>query len=102
MNSVITKHLEQINLLCRSNGVSRLFAFGSVTSEKFNPEKSDIDFLVEVNEPDPLKKGDYILNLWDGFEALFKRKVDLLTPNSIRNPILKEAIEETKVLVYEA
>lgn len=102
MNSVIVGNLDQITSLCRNNRVNRLFAFGSVTNENFNAEKSDIDLLVEVNEQDPLKKGDYILNLWDGFEALFKRKVDLLTPNSIRNPILKEVIEETKVLVYEA
>ena len=102
MNQIITKQLDKIVNLCHDNKVQRLFAFGSVVGEKFNAETSDIDLLVEVNEPDPLKKGDYLLNLWDGFEALFKRKVDLLTPNSIRNPILKEVIEETKVLVYEA
>lgn len=102
MNPVITSHRDQISTLCRENGVKRLFAFGSVVSDKFDPETSDIDFLVEVNEPDPLKKGEFLLNLWDGFEALFQRRVDLLTPNSIRNPILKEEIEDTKMLIYEA
>ena len=101
MNPILENHLDQIGLLCRTNGVNRLFAFGSVVNEEFNPEKSDLDFLVEVNEPDPLKKGRYLLNLWDSLEMLFKRKVDLLTPESLRNPYLIKSINHNKVLIYE-
>jgi hypothetical protein len=102
MNLIITSHQNEIAAICKSNGVKRLFAFGSVVSNKFNTETSDIDLYVEVNETDPIKKGNYMLNLYEAFEKLFNRKVDLLTTKSLRNPILKEVIDETKVLVYES
>ena len=101
MNSILNNHIGQINQLCRANGVGRLFAFGSAVSDKFNPEKSDLDFLVKVNEADPLKKGRYLMNLWDSLGALFNRKVDLLTPESLRNPYLIKSIDRSKVLIYE-
>ncbi len=102
MNTLITSHQKEIAAICKSNGVKRLFAFGSVVGNKFNTETSDIDLYVEVSETDPVKKGNYILNIYEAFEKLFNRKVDLLTAKSLRNPILKEAIDETKVLVYES
>jgi hypothetical protein len=38
--------------------------------------------------------------LHDKLEALFQRKVDLLTENSLSNPYFIESIEETKELLY--
>lgn len=101
MNLIIKSHQNEIAAFCKNNGVKRLFAFGSVVSDKFNTETSDIDLYVEVGETDPIKKGNFMLNLCVAFKKLFNRKVDLLTTKSLRNPILKEAIDETKVLIFE-
>jgi predicted nucleotidyltransferase len=38
--------------------------------------------------------------LYITFENYFKRKVDLLTPSSLKNPYLIKQIENTKILVY--
>jgi predicted nucleotidyltransferase len=38
---------EAIAHVCRAHGVSRLQVFGSATSERFDSENSDVDFLVE-------------------------------------------------------
>lgn len=46
-NPVIAEHLEGIRALCREFGVLRLEAFGSVGTPEFDPERSDVDFLVE-------------------------------------------------------
>lgn len=81
--------------------VKNLYAFGSSVSDNFDPDTSDLDFVIEINEPDPVERGDKLMKLWDKFEQLFKRKVDLLTDSSIRNPVLRENIEETKVLIYD-
>jgi hypothetical protein len=56
---------------------------------------------LELNTEDPLKRGQNLINLWDKLEAYFKRKVDLLTSSSIKNPILKRSIDATKILVYD-
>jgi len=87
--------------LCSNHDVKYLYAFGSAITDKFDAKNSDIDLLVELDEPDPLKRGEQLLDLWDKFEDFFCRRVDLLTESSIRNPILKNNINSSKILVYD-
>lgn len=77
-----------------------MFVFGSFAKGNTNAQ-SDVDILVELNEPDPLERGELLMQLWDALEAFFKRKVDLLTPSSLRNPYLIKSIEESKQLVFD-
>ena len=58
----INLHIDQINQLCDANNVKSLFAFGSVTNNKFNAD-SDIDLVVEIAENDPLSYADNYFNL---------------------------------------
>lgn len=97
----IAKHQSDFKALCQDHHVKYLYAFGSSTTDKFDPKKSDIDLLVEIDEPDPLERGEKLLSLWDGFESFFHRKVDLLTDSSIKNPYLRKTIDYTKVLLYD-
>jgi predicted nucleotidyltransferase len=97
----ISKKQNDFALLCKTHNVKYLYAFGSSVSDKFDPGKSDIDLLVEIDSNDPLDRGEKLLSLWDLFEDFFKRKVDLLTESSIRNPFLRKSIDSTKVLIYE-
>lgn len=87
--------------LCRSHKVDKIYAFGSSITNHFDPVTSDIDVVVKLNIDDPLDRGEALLSLWDNLEALFKRKVDLLTEDSIRNPYLKSNIDRTKKLIYD-
>lgn len=87
--------------LCRSHKVDKIYAFGSSITDHFDPNKSDIDIVVKVDIKDPIERGETLLSLWDKLEALFKRKVDLLTEDSIRNPYLKANINRTKKLIYD-
>ncbi|MCH1431284.1 MAG: nucleotidyltransferase domain-containing protein [Flavobacteriaceae bacterium] len=88
------------NLLIHHN-VKFLYAFGSSISNGFDTTKSDIDLMVEIDADDPIERGEKLMQLWDKFEVFFKRKVDLLTDHSIRNPILRKSIDRTKILIYE-
>lgn len=87
--------------LCRSHKVNKLYAFGSSITDHFDPNKSDIDIVVKIDINDPVDRGETLFSLWDKLEALFKRKVDLLTEDSIRNPYLKSNINRTKKLIYD-
>jgi predicted nucleotidyltransferase len=87
--------------LCKKHNVSYLYAFGSATTNQFNKHSSDIDLLVEIDDPDPIQRGEKLLSLWDTFELFFQRRVDLLTDSSIRNPYLRRSIDSTKVLIYD-
>ena len=95
----ITRHIDQIRKLCGSNKVKSLFAFGSVLTNDFRVD-SDIDFVVDIDEKDPLSYSDSYFNLKFQLEQLFQRKVDLLEQKAIRNPYLKDQIDQTKVLIY--
>ncbi|MFM9837834.1 MAG: nucleotidyltransferase family protein [Cyclobacteriaceae bacterium] len=87
--------------LCIAHKVDRLYAFGSSITDHFDFEKSDIDVLVDLDLKDPLEYGETLLSLWDNLESFFKRKVDLLTDESIHNPYLRKSIEATKMLIYD-
>lgn len=97
----ILKHQNDFMKVCRIHGVKYLYAFGSSTTDNFDFQKSDLDFLVEIDSLDPLEKGDKLISLWDSFEEIFHRKIDLLTESSIKNPYLRKSIDSTKVLIYD-
>ena len=97
----ILRHLPDFILLFKNHNVKYLYAFGSAVSSQFDSSKSDIDLLIEIDEPDPLKRGEKLISIWDSLENLFNRKVDLLTDSGIRNPYLRKSIDATKVLIYD-
>lgn len=94
---------DKINFLnlCKIHNVKYLYAFGSSITDKFDKEKSDIDLLVEIDDSDPIERGEKLISLSDTFELFFKTKVDLLTDSSIKNPYLRKNIDSTKVLIYD-
>ena len=98
---IIHKNIANFISTCVSHDVKHVYAFGSSITSAFDESTSDIDLLVEIEENDPLQKGEKLLSLWDTFEILFQRKVDLLTDSSIKNPVLKKNIDTNKLLIYD-
>jgi predicted nucleotidyltransferase len=99
MVNIISQCLEEIEKACIANRVKSLFAFGSVTSDKFNQD-SDIDLIVDIEENNPLYYCDYYFDLKFKLEELLKKRIDLLEKKSLKNKYLVNQIEKTKVLVY--
>lgn len=97
---LIENRREQFLDLCLQHKVVSLFVFGSYAKGNESPD-SDVDLLVDIVENDPVQKGELLMSFWDALETFFKRKVDLLTPNSLRNPYLKKDIDESKRLVFD-
>ncbi|MGB0166591.1 MAG: nucleotidyltransferase family protein [Luteibaculum sp.] len=92
-----------MNLLCVDHHVSELYMFGSGTRSDFDSKNSDLDFVVRFS--DKVSVEAYARNFFSlqfGLEAIFKRKIDLLTVKEIKNPILLEEVESSKVLMYAA
>ena len=92
-------HIEQIKQLCNTYHVRSLFAFGSVVSDKLKTG-SDIDLIVDIDSKDPLDYSDNYFALKFHLENILKRPVDLLEDKALKNPFLKEQIDNTKVLIY--
>lgn len=87
--------------LCRLHKVRKLYAFGSAVTDQFDGNRSDIDLVVEIDEKDPLKKGDLLLDFYEALQSFFKRKVDLVTDQPVTNPYFREELERNKVLIYD-
>ena len=49
MTIPIDLHHEETARLCRRYGVRRLELFGSAATEKFDPARSDLDFILEFD-----------------------------------------------------
>ncbi|HEU0155554.1 MAG TPA: nucleotidyltransferase family protein [Stellaceae bacterium] len=103
MIDAIAHHREELGALCRRFHVRRLDLFGSAARGDFDPERSDLDFLVEFDRahPDALSLRTYF-GLKEGLEGLLGRPVDLVEPGAVRNPYLKASIEGSREPVYAA
>ena len=97
--NLISSHIETIKKLCDVYHVKSLFAFGSVTRNALKPS-SDIDFLVDIDNDDPISYSDDYFGLKFQLEQLFKRPIDLLEEKALRNEYLKRNIDNSKILVY--
>jgi hypothetical protein len=88
-----------INNLCRLLRVKELELFGSATRDDFSPN-SDIDVLVTFEDRKQLFSRYF--DLKEGLEQIFGRRVDVIMPEAITNPIFREHIEKERTVVYGA
>jgi uncharacterized protein len=102
MQPVIEQHLQELVSLCRRFHVRRLELFGSGVRPDFDPERSDLDFLVEFDRHDKLPALEAYFGLKDALEQLMSRRVDLLMPGAIENPYIRASIEESRETLYAA
>lgn len=99
----IVEKLDEVRRLCETYGVKRLTLFGSAVNGTFDPERSDLDFIVElVPLGDPVREGRAYLNLWNDLERLFGRRIDLVEPASLVNPYVAASIQQSHRALYEA
>ena len=86
---------------CRRLNVRRLEVFGSAArGDDFDPERSDIDFLVEFYKHETPGALDRYLDLAESLEALLDRKVDLVINNHFANPYFRASVEASREPVY--
>ena len=100
MERVVEEKREQLAELCRQYHVRRLALFGSALRDDFDPQRSDLDFLVEF---EPLLKGTYAqtyFGLLAALERLFQRPVDLVEAGAVDNPYFLQEIQALQETVY--
>ncbi len=98
----IEEHRSELAELCRRHHVLRLSLFGSATRDDFDPQRSDLDFLVDFESLPPGEHADSYFGLLEGLESLLGRPVDLVVASAIRNPYFRQSIDQTKTLLYAA
>jgi predicted nucleotidyltransferase len=102
MNAIVESKLGDVAELCRRHHVRRLDLFGSATSDRFDPTRSDLDFLVEFEMMPPGEYANSFFDLLLELEQLFNRHIDLVTGSSIENPYFRASVERSRQPLYAA
>ena len=102
MIELIEQNIEPLRQLCDKYHVAHLSIFGSGTTEQFDPDQSDLDFLVSFK---PLKSNEYAdtyFGLSEDLEKLFCRPIDLVMEKAITNPYFRQSVQDTRMTLYDA
>lgn len=102
MNRLIEEKRREFEQVCRRHRVQRIELFGSATGPEFDPEHSDLDFLVTFQELGPDQYADAYFGLLEDLQAMLQRPVDLVVASSIQNPYFRQAVDATRTLIYAA
>ena len=101
MNPLVANESDALAALCRRYGVVRLDLFGSAATGAFDHSRSDLDFVAEFADLAPTAEyADRFLDLADALEALFQRRVDVVSAAAIRGSRLADTIAATRQIVY--
>ena len=100
--SAVDLRLEELYELCRRYHVTRLELYGSAAEGRFDPETSDLDFLVEFEDLEPVAYADAYFGLLEALEALFGRSVDLTVASAVTNPYFLRRIAHSRVTLFAA
>jgi predicted nucleotidyltransferase len=92
------KHV--IEKICSDLRVKRLDLVGSASRHDFQPERSDIDILVEFDGIDKLF--DRYFELKERLERHLGRHVDIIQGNAVKNPYVRKSLNRDKVRIYGA
>jgi len=104
MAPLIEHHLAALKITCRRFGVVRLELFGSAADgESFDPERSDVDFIVRFRPGTDL--GPWLAKYFDlraELERLLGRPVELVMDSAMRDPLFLREANRTRQLIYAA
>jgi predicted nucleotidyltransferase len=102
MHAIVEQHLPKLLELCKKYNVRRLDVIGSAARNDFDPDRSDVDFVVEFNDFNVSNAADRFLGLMIDLEDLLQRRIDLVSYRAIRNPYFKQMVDQTRVNLYAA
>jgi len=103
MIDLVQNNREALVGLCEQYEVKHLELFGSaLTEDSFDPQSSDIDFLVEFQPLEPVTHAKCYFGLLEKLQDMFGRNVDLVEVKAINNPYLLESINKNRSEIYAA
>lgn len=100
MHSVVRNKRDKIIEICRKRNILSLTLFGSAAGNQFNPESSDLDFIVEFEKMKPKDHAQQYFGFIEDMEHLFQRPVDVIESKGIKNPYFQRSVDESKELIY--
>ena len=98
-NGIFLEYNDVIKI-CKKYFISELSIFGSSIRDDFT-DKSDVDILVSFIINSKITLFD-IIELENEFKNILGREVDVVEKESLKNPIRKNKILESREIIYAA
>ncbi len=95
---LIEKYRQILEEFCRKNHIAKLALFGSALRNDFNPESSDIDFLVEF-QPENMPSLFGVARMENELCELLGHKIDLRTKQDI-NILIRDRVVNNSQTVF--
>jgi len=102
MPAILEDRLAAIRAACERFHVVRLDLFGSALRNGFEPGRSDIDLLVDFGTMPAYEKPDAYFGLLDELRAIFGTDIDLVMVGALKNPYIRQHVNQTKRVLYAA
>lgn len=103
MIELVKSHKKEIADLCSKYNVKYLELIGSALNENdFDPQTSDIDFIVEFLPSRPHQHAKAYFSLLEKLQDMFGREIDLVEVRAVTNPYLLDSINKNKMEIYAA
>lgn len=103
MIALITDNQAAIAALCREFGIRKLEVFGSAVTGAFDPDRSDVDFIVAY--PPNYDFGPWLARFQELEEALadvLGRDVNLVMTSALKNRWFEREAARTRTVIYDA
>jgi predicted nucleotidyltransferase len=91
---------KKITSFCEHWGVTELSLFGSVLRDDFRPD-SDVDVMLVIKPDAPIGLFE-LAEMKIELQEMFKRPVDLVEKDGLRNPYRRKEILRTAQVIYAA
>ena len=102
MLTIIKNNIDTITSLCKANNVKYLYLVGS-QAKGIATSHSDIDFLLDFNKNISIEEySDNYFTLHYELKKILQKEIDIITENSLSNPVFIKSIHKNKELIYES
>jgi len=102
MVAMLEDKRDAIRAACERFHVVSLDAFGSALRDDFEPERSDVDLLLDFGAMSPFDKPDAYFGLLDELREVLGSEVDLVMVGALKNRYIREDVDRTKQVLYAA
>jgi predicted nucleotidyltransferase len=92
-------YIKEIENLCRQYNVKKLYVFGSVLTDAFYKD-SDVDLIVAFEDIPVENYADNYFDFKFSLQDVFKRPIDLLEEQAIKNPYFRQCVNQKRQLIY--